>query len=115
MKTKQLLLTCALGLGLGARANTVTLTVDPNVTHPGTVPFVLGDVNPPEPADPGAVVQEINVLIGLPLGGSQVSDFGAQGQTEYRSHNPFSPLPPANGAQTGGGTSTTIKCCAPPS
>jgi hypothetical protein len=84
------------------------LTVDPNVTSPGTVPFVLGDVNPPEPADPASVVQEINVMIGLPLGGSQASNFGAQGQTEYRSLNPFSPLPAANGAQTQSGTVTTI-------
>ena len=95
----------AVGSAWGA---TVTLTVDPNVTSPGTVPFVLGDVNPPEPADVATVVQEINVMIGLPLGGSQASNFGAQGQTEYRSHNPFSPLPAANGAQTSGGTSTII-------
>lgn len=89
-------------------ATTVTLTVDPNVTSPGTVPFVLGDVNPPEPADLASLVQEINVMIGLPLGGHQASNFGSQGQTEYRSLNPFSPLPAANGAQSGGGTTTTI-------
>ena len=93
---------------VGVRGATVTLTVDPNVTAPGTVPFVLGDVNPPEPADPASVVQEINILIGLPLGGSHASNIGAQSQTEYRSLNPFSPLPAANGAQTGGGTSTII-------
>jgi hypothetical protein len=92
----------------GAQAATITLQVDPNVTSPGTVFDVLGDVNPPEPADPAAVVQEINVLIGLPLGGSQPSNFGAQGQTEYRSLNAFSPLPTATLGVPGSGTTISI-------
>src|SRR5258708_40137561 len=98
---RNIAIVAALGFAASVlQAGTVTLTVDPNVTHPGTIAFVLGDVNPPEPADVAAVVQEINVLIGLPLGGSMATTFGAQGQTEYRSHNAFSPLPAANGAQT---------------
>src|SRR5260221_5043105 len=111
LKIKHIAMIAALCFAASAvQAGTVTLTVDPNVTNPGTVPFVLGDVNPPEPADLNAVVNEINVMIGLALGGHADSFFGAQGQTEYRSHNAFSPLPTANGAQTaaGGGTVPTI-------
>jgi len=93
---------------VAARANTVTLTVDGNATDPGTVPFVLGDVNPPEPADAAAVVQEINVLIGLAPGGSQASNFGAQGQTEYRSDNAFGSLPTATVTGSASGGSTAI-------
>ena len=76
-----------------ANGATVTLTVDPNVTSPGTVPLVLGDVNPPVPTDTASVVEEVNTLTFLPLGGSGTTNIGGQGQTEYRSLNPFSPLP----------------------
>jgi hypothetical protein len=93
---------------VAARANTITLAVDPNVTDPGSVPFVLGDVNPPEPADPADVVQEINVLRTLALGGSQLSNFGAVGETEYRSHNAFGSLPLATLNGSVGGSSTTF-------
>ena len=85
-----------LALGLtNVRAVTISLMVDPNFP-PGTTPYVLGNVNPPEPASPADDVKYINAIIPLPLGGStSVSVPGGKFDTVYRSHNSFSPLPTA--------------------
>jgi hypothetical protein len=113
-KTTKLTMMAAVCLAaVGARAATVTLTVDPNVTSPGTVPFVLGDVNPGLPADDASKAAMINNMITLALGGHDIVTIGPQVNDVYRSLNPFSLLPTvtANDVATqtqDGGNVTTI-------
>lgn len=72
----------------GARAATITLTVDPNLP-PGTTPFVLGAANPGAPASQADEVIYITGILALPLGGTGTAGADAI----YRSLNVFSPLP----------------------
>jgi len=69
-------------------ATTINLTVDPNLP-PGTTAYVLGAVNPGAPASDANVVQYVNGILGLGLGGSAI----VNGNTVYRSGNTFSGLP----------------------
>lgn len=72
-------------------AHALPLSVDPNFP-PGTTPYVLGNVNPPEPADPVHYADYINAMIGLSLGGSTTVSVPGGSDTVYRSGNAFSDL-----------------------
>ena len=85
---------------------TLTLSVDPSITSPGTTPFVLGDINPDNPASPANESVFIQAMIGLALGGHSQVTAGSQTDDVYRSMNAFSGLS-GIGAQIGS-TSTTI-------
>lgn len=86
-----------------AQAVPITLKVDPGFP-PGTTPYVLGDVNPPEPASAADDVEYINGLITLSLGGSAT----VGGDTVYRSENSFGSLPIATTLGDKSGDKTSI-------
>lgn len=86
-----------------AKAVPITLKVDPGFP-PGTTPFVLGDVNPPEPASAADDVNYINGLIALSLGGSAT----VGGDTVYRSENSFGSLSTATTLGDKSGDTTSI-------
>jgi hypothetical protein len=113
MKTtlKIALAACAcLGLTI-AQATTIDLTVDPSFP-PGTTPYVLGNVNPPEPADPAHYVNYINEMITLGLGKSATVAVPGGSDTVYRSDNAFSGLTTATQVRdvlsSGGNPPTSI-------
>jgi hypothetical protein len=83
-------LACAC-LVLSARATTIDLSVDPNFP-PGSTPYVLGNVNPPEPADPTDYANYINAMIPLALGGQVSVPVSGGSDNVYRSENAFSGL-----------------------
>ena len=88
---------------LTANANTITLSVDPNLP-PTLTSYVLGAVNPGAPADPADVAAYINGIISLPLGGSGV----VNGNNIYRSLNTFEPLQAVTAVDSLSGISTTV-------
>ncbi|HEV2318668.1 MAG TPA: hypothetical protein VGV18_02895 [Verrucomicrobiae bacterium] len=90
-----------------ARATTIDLTVDPNFP-PGTTPYVLGNVNPPEPASDADDVNYINAMIGLTPGGSATIAVSGGSDIVYRSGNAFSGLTTATTLKDKSGTSTSI-------
>jgi hypothetical protein len=99
---------CACLALTSARAVPIVLTVDPNFP-PGTTPYVLGNVNPPEPASPADDVKYINAIIPLALGGSTtVAVPGGKFDTVYRSENSFGSLPTATTVGDMSGDTTDI-------
>jgi hypothetical protein len=90
------------------------LAFSPNTSADTTLAFddthVVGFVSPAAPADPAAVADYVNFMIGLGLGQSVSHDFGgAEGtQTITRSMNTFGSLPTASAVGAVSGTGTTI-------